>query len=63
MISQKVDQVLLELDGTKNKSKLGANAILAVSMANMVAYAKSEKNMFMNLFLTFMELRLYLYLL
>ena len=39
----KVDQVLLELDGTKNKSKLGANAILAVSMANMVAYAKSSK--------------------
>ena len=39
----KVDEVLLELDGTKNKSKLGANAILAVSMANMVAYAKSSK--------------------
>ena len=39
----KVDQILLELDGTKNKSKLGANAILAVSMANTVAYAKSEK--------------------
>ena len=39
----KVDQVLLELDGTKNKSKLGANAILAVSMANVVAYAKSSK--------------------
>ncbi len=39
----KVDQVLLELDGTKNKSKLGANAILAVSMANMVANAKSSK--------------------
>ena len=39
----KVDQTLLELDGTKNKSKLGANAILAVSMANMVAYAKSSK--------------------
>ena len=39
----KVDQVLLELDGTKNKSKLGANAILAVSMANIVAYAKSSK--------------------
>ena len=36
-----VDQILLELDGTKNKSKLGANAILAVSMANMVAFAKS----------------------
>ena len=28
-----IDQVLLELDGTPNKSKLGANAILAVSMA------------------------------
>jgi len=39
----KVDEVLLELDGTKNKSKLGANAILAVSMANIVAYAKSSK--------------------
>ena len=39
----KVDQILLELDGTKNKSELGANAILAVSMANMVAFAKSSK--------------------
>jgi enolase len=38
----KVDQILLELDGTQNKSKLGANAILAVSMANMVAFAKSS---------------------
>ncbi len=28
-----IDQRLLELDGTPNKSKLGANAILAVSMA------------------------------
>ena len=28
-----VDQIMLELDGTENKSKLGANAILAVSMA------------------------------
>ena len=38
----KVDQILLELDGTQNKSKLGANAILAVSMANMVAFANSS---------------------
>lgn len=30
---QGVDRRLLELDGTANKSKLGANAILAVSMA------------------------------
>ncbi len=29
----KVDRILLELDGTSNKSRLGANAILAVSMA------------------------------
>lgn len=28
-----IDQLLIELDGTENKSKLGANAILAVSMA------------------------------
>lgn len=28
-----LDQKLIELDGTKNKSKLGANAILAVSLA------------------------------
>ena len=28
-----IDQVMIELDGTPNKSKLGANAILGVSMA------------------------------
>ena len=28
-----VDQIMLELDGTENKSKLGANAILGVSLA------------------------------
>ncbi len=30
---EKIDKVLVELDGTENKSKLGANAILGVSMA------------------------------
>ena len=35
-----VDQLLLELDGTENKSKLGANAILGVSLA--VAKAAAE---------------------
>lgn len=30
---QDIDHVMLELDGTKNKSKLGANAMLAVSLA------------------------------
>lgn len=28
-----IDQLLIELDGTENKGKLGANAILGVSMA------------------------------
>jgi enolase len=28
-----IDQIMIELDGTKNKGKLGANAILGVSMA------------------------------
>ena len=30
---RRIDDIMLELDGTPNKSKLGANAILAVSMA------------------------------
>ena len=30
---KEIDEIMIELDGTKNKSKLGANAILAVSMA------------------------------
>lgn len=38
-----VDQMMLELDGTENKSRLGANAILAVSMANAKAVAKAKR--------------------
>src|SRR5881628_3819557 len=34
-----VDHTMLELDGTETKSKLGANAILAVSLANAKAAA------------------------
>ncbi len=34
-----LDKVLIALDGTENKSKLGANAILAVSLANARAAA------------------------
>ncbi len=34
-----LDRVMLDLDGTKNKSRLGANAILAVSMAAARAVA------------------------
>jgi enolase len=36
-----VDKTMLELDGTETKSKLGANAILAVSMANAKAAAEA----------------------
>ena len=36
-----VDRIMIELDGTETKSKLGANAILAVSLANAKAAAKS----------------------
>src|SRR4026208_35820 len=45
-----VDRALIDLDGTKNKSKLGANALLAVSMATARASA------------TQLELPLYRYL-
>ncbi|WP_026110993.1 phosphopyruvate hydratase [Pseudoalteromonas ruthenica] len=37
-----VDAVMLELDGTENKEKLGANAILAVSLANAKAAAQEK---------------------
>ena len=36
-----IDKKLIELDGTDNKGKLGANAILAVSIANAQAASKS----------------------
>ena len=40
---RKLDETLITLDGTANKSKLGANAILGVSMAFVVACAQTEK--------------------
>lgn len=39
----KIDQIMLELDGTENKANLGGNAILAVSIAVANAAAKSKK--------------------
>lgn len=45
-----IDKALLELDGTKTKSKLGANALLAVSLATARAAA------------TYLEIPLYRYL-
>jgi len=40
---KKIDQILLNLDGTENKKKLGANALLAVSLAVSKAAAISKK--------------------
>jgi enolase len=40
---QEIDRTMIELDGTENKSKLGANAILAVSLAVCRAGASSKK--------------------
>src|SRR5499433_4009009 len=37
-----VDKTLIDLDGSDNKSRLGANAILAVSMANAKAAAEES---------------------
>jgi enolase len=38
-----VDETMIKADGTENKSRLGANAILAISLATAVAQAESEK--------------------
>jgi enolase len=40
---EKIDRMMIDLDGTENKSKLGANAILAVSVAVAKAAARSER--------------------
>lgn len=37
-----IDEIMLDLDGTENKSKLGANAILGVSLACLKASAISK---------------------
>jgi len=40
---RKIDELMISLDGTANKSKFGANAILGISMAVCRAQAKSKK--------------------
>tara|TARA_Y100001958_G_scaffold59160_1_gene39847 strand:- start:492 stop:1748 length:1257 start_codon:yes stop_codon:yes gene_type:complete len=40
---EKIDHILLELDGTKQKTKLGANSMLAVSMAVKKLSSKIKK--------------------
>lgn len=44
-LQREFDQLLIKLDGTENKSKLGANAILAVSMAYAKVSAMQSKKM------------------
>ena len=46
----KIDKTLIELDGTDNKNSLGANAILAVSMASMRASANLQSKQLFELF-------------
>ncbi len=41
-LQKELDNLMIEIDGTENKSKLGANAILAVSMAICRAGAKAN---------------------
>ena len=38
-----IDQILIDLDGTENKARLGANAILGVSLAMAKAVANSQQ--------------------
>jgi len=40
---ERIDTIMINLDGTKHKSKLGANSILAVSMAVKKLSAKLKK--------------------
>ena len=47
---ENIDKVLLELDGSENKTNLGANATLAVSLANAKCSAQiNKKSLFKNL--------------
>ena len=47
---ENIDKVLLELDGSENKTNLGANATLAVSLANAKCSAQAnKKSLFKNL--------------
>ena len=46
----KIDQILLDLDGSENKKILGANAILAVSLATSKASALSQSKQLYEMF-------------
>jgi enolase len=55
---EKIDRKMIEMDGTENKSKLGANAILSVSQAAMKAAAHINRQplwKFINQYYSFKE--------
>ena len=41
---EEIDRILIDLDSTENKSKLGANTLLAVSLANAKSSANNNNN-------------------
>lgn len=43
LCQRSIDRLMINLDGTKDKSRLGANAILAVSLANAKAVAHAQQ--------------------
>ena len=47
---EEVDNMMIKLDGTENKSRLGANAILGVSLAIAHASAKVSNTLYINFF-------------
>ena len=47
-LQEDIDNLMIELDGTKNKSRLGANAILGVSLATARANALSKNSSLYN---------------
>lgn len=42
---RQIDEILINIDGTENKEKYGANAILGISLANLKAAAKEDGKM------------------
>ena len=44
-----IDQIMIDIDGTENKSKLGANAMLGVSLAVAKAAALTSEAIFIPL--------------
>ena len=48
---KKIDQTLIHLDGTDNKARMGANSLLAVSLAVAHANANHQKKPCIKLYL------------